>query len=473
MESSNFSAPDFSSLLKKVKDKELREFMEEYAADSLDFQTRFLLRFADRLQISGKEKYVLLIRKIMLSRSSGAEGVTDESNSKMMQRLVGLLDDADNQIARKDYLDPFYLSVALVRETHTLTIPSGELNELLQGCIMRAFNILDNILRTDAGPDLKEAVFEVAAHEATRVSYGNSELVKEWFNLLTNAATDEAQQLRLLELLDNMINESGIRSGRWTNEQYNEFFLRKKMEVYETMGRKEDARKVIEENLRIRSFRRQLIDEAIANRDFITAKELIKASKFNEQQKGRLYASSEWDELLLRIAQQENDIRSIRNTGLRLFYDRFDIRFYRIVKSTFDQKQWEPEVEKIIDEMRKENNFGIQGIRALSAIFIEERNWERLLQLVQKNASLEFVEDYYALLKDKYPEELVVIYREALRRYAEHNMGREHYEYVVKTLRKIQSLPTGIDVAKSLAIEFKVKYRSRRNMVKALNKLVF
>lgn len=83
------------------------------------------------------------------------------------------------------------------------------------------------------------------------------------------------------------------------------------------------------------------------------------------------------------------------------------------------------------------------------------------------------MEDYYDLLKEKFPAELVEIYREALRRYAEHNMGSEHYNYVVKTIRKIQSLHTGNEVAKALTTEFKVKYSQRRNMVKALNKLVF
>lgn len=156
-----------------------------------------------------------------------------------------------------------------------------------------------------------------------------------------------------------------------------------------------------------------------------------------------------------------------------MFYDRFNIVFYRTVKSTYDPEKWTREVEKIVITLRAETHFGLKGIRALAAIFIEEQYWMRLLQLLQKNASLEFAEDYYLLLKDKFPQEIVEIYREALRRYAEHNMGREHYDYVVATLRKIQSLPTGIEVAKALTNEFKVKYSQRRNMVKALNKLVF
>lgn len=463
----------FSSLLKKVKDKELREFMEAYMLESNDFKTELLLRFADHLKVSGKEKFLLLIHQIMEPVHRDIEKTDITSIRVMADRLHSLLQKAEDQFTLRNYLDPFHLAVSLIQEVHPKLTKITDPDELLKRCVIRSFLMLNNIVNTDAGPDLKELIFEVALREALRSEYRLTGLEAQWFDLLMDAAVSEQRQLQLLELLDQLIHETGRQHKGGINERYEEYFLRKKIALLERMGRIEDAKKVVEENLRIRAFRRQLIEESIAQEDFAAAKELIKASKLSDQQKGRLNISSEWDELLMKIALAEQDTRSIRQAGLRLFYDRFDISFYQQVKSTYDSEKWLREVEKIIATLKAETHYGLKGIRLLAAIFIEEKYWRRLLQLLQKNASLEFVEDYYDLLKEKFPAELVGIYREALRRYAEHNMGREHYEYVVKTIRKIQSLHTGNEAAKALTTEFKVKYSQRRNMVKALNKLVF
>ena len=457
----------FIALLKKVKDKELRDFMEAYAAESMEFQTAFLLKFAGRLKISGKEKYELLLKQIIQSNTE-----PEQNNSMMAGHLDALLKEAEDQLAVKNYLNPFHLALALIKSVHPL-LPHSEKPGVLHGCIIRSFSLLDNIVNIDAGPELKEAIFQTALQEAVRVEYRYSGFEDYWITLLLDAATDDERQARLLALLNQLISDTGTRQKDVINEHYEEYFLRRKMQLLEVMGRKEDAQKVVVDNLRIRTFRRELIDDYISKKDFAAAKDLILESKRSDQQKGRLYVSSEWDGLLLKIAQQEQDTRNIRQTGLRLFYDRFNIEYYRIVKATYDPEKWKAEVEKIIQALKAETHFGLNGIRALAAIFVEEKYWPRLLLLLQKNASLEFAEDYYDLLKDKFPHEMVEIYREALRRYAEHNMGREHYEYLVRTLRKIQSLPSGIEIAKTLTTEFKVKYSQRRNMVKALNKLVF
>ncbi|MBX7109338.1 MAG: hypothetical protein K1X61_11880 [Chitinophagales bacterium] len=458
----------FASLLKKVRDKELREFMETYAAQNKSFETAFLLKFADRLKISGKDKFQLLIQQIIADDEANGGYITT-----VAARLDTLLLQAADQLASKNYLDPFHLAVVLIEFVHPLLGRHDDPELLLQQKVIAAFSLLDDIMHADAGPQLKELIFETALQQALKDEYRHSGVADDWINLLLDGAANEEQQYRILSLLEQLITASGKLQKSAVNERYEEFFLRKKIQLLEKMGRVEEAHLVMEGNLRIKAFRRQLIDEYIMKKDFAAAKELLKESKRSEMQKGRLYSSSEWDILILKIALLENDQRTIRQTGLRLFYDRFNIEYYRHVKSTYESEKWAAEVEKIISSLKAETHFGLPGFRALAAIYTEEKYWPRLLALVQKNASLEFVETYYDLLKDRFPQELADIYRVALRRYAEQNMGREHYEYMVKMLRKIQSLPTGISIAKSLTNEFKVKYSNRRNMVKALNKLVF
>ena len=457
------------ALLAKVKDKELRAFILSYAKSSADFETEFLLHFADRLKISGMEKYQVLMQQIIQPGSGGFE----HNESLISDRLNRLLGQAASQMAVKNYLDPFYLAVTLITMVHPLLPAKPTSGPVIENMIS-AFSLLDDIVHLDAGPGLKEALFEASLREAVKVEYRRTGLDDRWFSLLLAASNSDADRQRLLlHVFDRLIHETVSRRKESNNEFYEEYLLRKKMQLLLDMGKGEEANKVLLDHLRIRSFRMQLIDDYISKGDFTPAKELIKESKRSDLQKGRLNVSAAWDELLLRIAKAEQDVHSIRQTGMRLFYDQFNMEWYHSVKATFDQEKWKSEVEKIINTLRAEKHFGLKGIQAIASILAAEGYWERLLQLLQKNASLEFIEGYFDLLKDKFPHEIVEIYRVALRRYAEQHLGREHYEYLVKTLLKIQSLPSGVQAAKSLATEFKVKYSQRRNLVKALNKLVF
>lgn len=462
------ASSEFAALLKKVRGAELREFMEAFALQNPHLEMHFLLQFADRLTLTGADKYQLLLQRIL-----EIIPLEPESLSQMAAELDGLLKKATDQLAVKNYLDPFYLAVTLIQSVHPLLLRMAKDGNVLHPAINCAFGLLDNILHTDAGPQLKEMIFETAFQQAAIPDYRYSGMEDQWLLLLMSAATDAERQQRILPLLDQLILETGNRRKDPVNERYEEFFLRKKMQLLERLDRGKAARELLLGNLRIKSFRLQLIGEYILKKNYEAAKELIKESRRSDQSKGRLYVNSEWDDLLLQVAQLEKDSRQIRQVALRLFFERLEISYYREVKKTYEPEKWKAEAEKIISRLKAGTHTGLTGIVALAAIYAEEQYWQRLVQLLQKNANLEFAESYFYLLKDKYPEEMVGIYRKALRRYAEQNMGREHYDYMVKTLRKIQSLPTGVETARSLANEFKVTYSQRRNMVKALNKLVF
>jgi hypothetical protein len=462
-----------SSLLQKIKRQELLQFLQSYSKQNTAFKTDLLLHFADKISLSGSKKYDVLIQSII--RGSCEEKVElDQPDLPKIATQVGeLLKHAEEQLMLRNYLDPFNLATAVVEQLRSYITGGEKTDPVLNDRFARCFFILNDLLNSEAGPDLKDSVFNFALIEAQKFSDYRNSIKENCYELLLNAAFDHEKQKQVLDLFDQIIKNIKRLHIERDREQQEEFYLRKKISLLEKMGRADAAQQVIDENLNITSFRKEVIDKAIKEGDFASAKALIRESKMINQQKGRLYLTSEWDKRLLKIAIEEKDISNIRTIGLRLFYDQFDISYYRVIRKTYTAERWPAEAQKIIESIKAEANFGVKGIHALAVIMIEEQWWLQLLHLVQKNASLEFAEDYYHLLKDKFPVELVDVYREALRRYAEHNMGREHYEILVSTLKKIQSLPTGKDVSRALSTEFKVKYAQRGNMVKALNKLVF
>jgi hypothetical protein len=463
----------FTDILKRVKHEEMRLFLEEYGKKNKEFRTSFLLRFADQLKSSGKEKYETLISNILKAGKSHNGLYEFQAVQKMARQLEALITEAHHQLANRNYLDPFHLAQTLITKVNAEFEHAEDTGESLRGCMVASLEILESILDSDAALDLKEEVYEFAFHEAVTTNYIRPGLDDEWFQILMAGAADRVKKEKLLEVFDQRVNEARKSYQKEEDNWLVEGLLRRKMEVLSLLGRKEEAHKVMTDNMRIRAFRLQLIEELIAAKDFDGAKEIIKNSKLGDQQKGRLYESIEWEKLLLKIAMEEKDTAAIRNLSLNLFRSGHDMDYYRLIRSTYAKEEWPNQMESIIDSIRTHPYFSFQGIKTIAEILKEEKEWPRLLQLVEKNASLKFVDEYAPLIKDHYPEEVVAIYKEALRRYAEQNMGTEHYKRVAATLVKMQSLPTGKEVAKALAIEFKVKYRQRRNMVNELNRLVF
>ncbi|MBA3647673.1 MAG: hypothetical protein H0W62_03840 [Chitinophagales bacterium] len=458
----------FRILMKKIRSRDLKKFIEEFAVLNQGFRTDLLLHFTDKLPGHGTKKFLTLLSSILYSAADEKGFISKSGEKQLGDRLNYLFNEADDQLLENNFLDPFHLAVTLI-ELPLQNFDTDEIPELFESCIGRSFDILQAILSSDAGYDLKEEIINLAVAAITKQDQKNI----YWLNLLANDFIEKSKFNELLKIINNYI-ETLKNQGELSRIKYfEEYLLRRKVELLEIMNLKEEAQKVISGNLHISSFRAQLIDTAILQENFSMAKKLIKESKLIEEQQSRLNVSSQWDKMLLMVAQKENDIRNIRNIALRLFFEGYDINYYRIVKETYSLRDWKEKAESIADKIKSERNFGIKNIYALSSLYIEEQDFLKLLQLLKKNESLGFAESCFEYLKDKFPVEVVEVYKEALRRYAEHNLGRNHYIYLCTTMKKIQSLPSGNETIRLLVNEFKVKYSHRRNMVKELNKVIF
>jgi hypothetical protein len=454
-------------LLKRVNQHNLSRFTIDYALINPEFRASLFLHFASSMKESGEEKYRILVDSIINAAEKNG-GI-----KKMIRQLHAILEEARKQLAVKNYIDPFHVAKTIITEMVKVAADKKDDLELFSEIIEEAFAIFEMIQEADAGYDLKEALFELAMQQSEGATGSSNTFTSNWLNLAALCATDLQRQERVLASLDRHIGLSKSHSSHPKHEFFLEDILKRKISLLIAMGRKDDASQIVEDNLRIESFRLQRIQESIDQSAFGAAKELIRGSKLADRQKGVFYESSKWDHLLLDIALRENDVRNIRLLALRLYQSEHQLRYYRIIKDTYPPAEWKAQREKIIDSIRSDRYFSMEGIKSLAVIFEEEQDWPRLLKLVQKNASLHFAESYYDLLKEKYPEELLDITKKHCAGMRSTTWERNITATSQATIRKIQSLPRGNETAKSLAIEFKVKYRQRKNLVNALNKLVF
>jgi hypothetical protein len=451
----------FELLLKRVSSAEIKMFLKEEGGNIPALKNYFILRFIESAPVPAEEKYESQLGSLL------------ELNTRQPERFPGeiqrLLATAHRLRDSADFLDAYLIASSFIRH-----YPLLEKTATGFAALQQFLNLLSGLVESEAGFELKDRLFRFLVDELSRQAASLTiEESERWLSAILSASKEETQWLRFHELIVQLIGENRSRFGETMSERQEEQLLMMKYQLLLRSGQRAEAKQLLQANRRIKSFRLRLIGENLAQHQWNEAKELIKEGRRRESGKGNINVSAEWDELLLQIALQENDTRAIRNLSLQLFLSsEYHFRYFRLMKQHYDPAQWKQQLDRIVASIRKEKSFATSGLPAVAAIWIEEQEWEKLLQLIDKNASLDFVDRYAGELKEKFPEALLGIYRKAIRRFAEKFMGPEAYSQVAQSLKKMQSLPRSKEIVQSLLIELKVNYRQRRAFVEELNKIV-
>ena len=455
----------FVKLLKRLSAADLKTFIENTVAIDESFLHRFIIQFIEGAGLSSEQKYPVILDSIIQLSASGTK-------DEFQQEMENLFTKAEQMIDQKNFLDEYLMAAAIIRKGSEDFIVPG-LIASWDHFVTRSFDLLVSIAKSEAGFDLKEKVFDFLLTDAKAATAAKPPAIREkWLYALLETATEENQLNTMLDLIRELSGENRSQSGTAKDESEEEYLLKMKLLVLQKLNKSGNVRRLLEANKHIKTFRRQLVEDSLQQQDLEHAKELIKEGKQVDERKGKIYVGTEWDELLLKIALEEQDTKAIRNLALQLFITTgFDFDYYHLLKKHYDPSRWKSQVDRIVTHIKKESGFHTKGIHAVAKIFIEEQEWAKLLLLLQKNANLEFIELYFEVLKEKFPQELLEIYRRALRRYAEKFMGTEAYRTVTNTLKKMQSLRGGRELVQSFAIELKVDYRQRKSFVTELNKL--
>ena len=379
----------FKRLLRTISGNTLKVFATQHAASDSAFLHRFILHFMEAADFSAEEKYAAIIHSIVSLAQLEAGGTL-----LLDERMKTLMEKSRNMIEARDFLDAFFITTAVIKQKN---IPA-EIETAWQSFTSGAYANLAGIINTDAGFDLKERIFEFLIQDFQEQSTEGFMVAREsHLHALLAAATEEHQLNRVLELFSELAGKNRNQFGVTVDEYEEQHLLQTKLLVLQKLNRNKDAHHLLEANKQIQSFRLQLINECFQKNDLEQAKELIKEGKRTEERKGRMFVNTTWDELLLKIASQENDVKAIRNLALQLFITtEFDFNYYHLLRKHYDPSRWKLQVERIVTHIKKESSYAAKGIYAVAKIFIEEQQWDALLLLMQKNANLEFVELYFA-----------------------------------------------------------------------------
>ncbi len=445
-----------SDLLNEVSHDELKQFIQGAAEHDRSFRAMFLSSFAHRGGGESKAFYVAQIKSI-LRAASGRQGFIDwRSVSQVGTEVYRLLDIAQKQLEAENYLSSVHICTAVLEQMTEAIQYADDSNADIGGNA----NFASEILHEIAGLAIPESVREYL------LDYCLTAFDKKIFN----GWDWHLDMLRISSLLIKTEEEAQLLFTR-TKRTGRSDFEREELEsiTYRTLlkvrGEKE-AEEYLEQHITNSDLRREAIKKAIGSKQYEKARSLAMDGVGNDQ-KDKPGLALEWYDWLLKIAQAEKDIEGIVDYARLLFVDGFrhEQDYYALLKHHISPDKWADFLEGLIRDVSARSRWGATG--QIANIYIAEKWWPRLLELVKESPTLQTLETYEQYLKKDFADDLAAMYADAVLKFAKDNVGRPHYKTACKYIRRIKKLGAP-QKAEEIIRTLRTEYPQRRALLEEL-----
>ena len=482
---SSSSKNTFDNLLKKLSLEECIAFIRWYTTQNKNFKTEVELYFADKNDsIDIEQKYGDLIQKLIRKHSD--RGFFDYRATRALAFDLGrFTENGLNMIAKQNFKDAFLLTKVLLKEQVEIISSCDDSSGSLGGAISETIEILDVIMKSDSVAfDLKQQIFDYLEEQLNNSIYFDyGDYGYDLFSLFYDFAVDANQSERFIRFVDKQISKPTDGYRRYRQES----FLKAKIEFLTETGKQDDASKLMSENMAVVEIRQQIVEDNIKNKDYKTAKQLIREGIKLAEEKGHSGTASRWNRKLLDIAVLENDLKTVRKLTFEFAFDReFSKEYYRQWKQTYPNTEWTEVIESYIADTIKRLTAEYQKnkrawsftpnpplLQYLAPVYIEEGYWNRLLDLVKTDGKLDTLLCYHSHLFKKYPSELLDLYIPAFLSLGKRVSDRKSYaELASKMKMVIKDIQEGKDRICAVAQKIITENPRRPAMIEELKKVL-
>ena len=144
-----------------------------------------------------------------------------------------------------------------------------------------------------------------------------------------------------------------------------------------------------------------------------------------------------------------------------LVYDRGSLEDFRRLKSCYSRELWRKLRDGILDELKDEPGIG--------RLYCEEEMFEKLMEFVAADGSIEVLDEFRPVLKNRYREEMLALYEKIVREKLAHARAQRHYRSMTAVMRRMKDIPGGDVVIEELDEEFRIKYPNHKSMINELD----
>lgn len=248
-------------------------------------------------------------------------------------------------------------------------------------------------------------------------------------------------------------------------------YVLQKVELLRRLGRNTEAEDTIDMYICLEAVREMRLEE------------LLKAERFDDALKladdgialaGReMFSGSagKWLEKKLEIFERLGDVESSIDVCRRLFIvERGSMEYYYRLKKMVAASGFGSFLQDMISKTSS-STYG--GHSVIADIYLEEKAYDSLFSFLASAESdrLDLLKNYAHRLPSSFSKDLLALFVEELRLYAEQYVGRNHYIYISRIMYDMRKLHGGAEISSALAEEFRHTYRRRPAMLDELRGL--
>ncbi|MDR1383652.1 MAG: hypothetical protein LBJ67_07390 [Planctomycetaceae bacterium] len=449
-----------TQILKKISFNELRKFIVQYSKYNAELANAIILEFSHKMRKEHENPYADIIGKALKFYKIYEDDYSEDGWD------IGPLDDwlekAHTCLKEEKHEDAVLIAKACLEEFAKWFNKSNyEIEYFIDNYNQGPFEILHEVVKKTE--IFNKDLYDYCKSKIEKTIYQKAEM-SDCLNDLMVVVASQNDCDEFLAQQDDLLKDVSDKSSYAAKK-----ILQRKIDFYKNIKQQKKAEEIIETNLQIEDFCQEAVKKRIARKKYAEAKTLIADFLKNKPSAHQQY----WNEYILDIARKEQDIPVIRATAYEFIKSYFTPDYYAIYKSTFTPKEWQEEIERLIKRYEKDsrnysytNKAGFQ--KSIADLFVAEKLPERLIEYLEKHLSTEAMEEYYTVFSKQFPDKTLQLYRKAINEYAKNNLGREHYEYISKQLKKMQQMPNGNSVVTEMVANFRQIYKNRSAMMNVL-----
>lgn len=452
-------------LLNTLSHADLKAFIHDACVNDRQFRQLFVTKHIHLLYPESKTLYTKQLQALIKAYSD-KYGFVDYRNAIHLGiRISEIAGEAMAEQKKGQIHKPMFIASAIIEElVNLINYGVDDSNGQIGGNIEEAFAILDAITELELNEAQHNELFDYL------LSHFEKETFKGWdWHFYTIALaikllkTDQEKE-RIKSALDK-IKPNG-QTWDWDYEKAQELML----ELIKKTESPEASTRYMENNISNSAFRAELIEKSLDTKDYMKAEKLA-LEGITQDEEDAPGLAEDWRNYLLTIYQQTGDIKNTIRLARHFLIHSSDRHhplkyYYDLLKSLIDKDQWHNYQENLIAGIKKEN--GWNAYYYISQLYIWEAHWDKLLELLKHNASLERIADMEQYLADSYSDELASLYKEVILDYLKQNIGRKHYQTACQYIRRMIKLKSR-PLATELIRELKALYPTRRALLEELN----
>ncbi len=472
------------SLLAKATADELRAFILVQAAADTIFAGKLQLHFADKDErVDVGKQYGELLKKAI--RANTDRGYVDYQGAKRLAKEVDkLLAMAVALAHKRNFRDAISAGQMLALGMMDVVKESDDSAGSIGGCVSEAIELLHDIARDpNVAPALRQSLYDWTAQHLLDKTFGNyGDYHYELLDLARDLALTLPDPLVFTALLDDLIKRYAGGYGNHAQDRFKTL----KISILTALGKTDEVARLTEANLDVVAIRNQVLDAAIAAKDWKRAGELIAGGISVAQQAEHPGTVRHWEERMLAVARLTNDLTTIRLLTSRFAFDRHspDLTYYRQWKQTYPAPEWPAVFARLEANIRAEEaaretpkitwhfDPALNLFQRLTPLFVEETQWDKLLALVldYPKISLDDLAKVHPYLAPHYPADLLALYMPRLTAWGDRIDGRIEYQKLAGWLGRIKKDVAGSTPAIHALIDaLKAKYPKRLALQEEMN----